>query len=132
MDTEKAKSADLGEVLARAVGGASGRTVGSSQERVIHPPVDVKETSLEFVVYVDLPGIDEDELEITMDDGTLAIRAVREFDHDGEDAEEYTRIERPYGRFECCVPLSTLADLDRATAKYKRGVLKVRLPKSSG
>jgi HSP20 family molecular chaperone IbpA len=54
---------------------------------------------------------------------------VREFDLDNEDPEDYLQIKRPYGPFHIEVPLPSPVDFELATAKYKRGVLKVRMPK---
>lgn len=94
-----------------------------------HPPVDVKETPTEVVVYVDLPGVDEDELQFCWRERELCICGMRDFNHDTEDAEEFTRIERTFGSFKCQIPLDATVDIDRTTAKYRRGVLKVILPR---
>lgn len=93
-----------------------------------HVPFDVKETPTEVTVFIDMPGVDEDEISIKVVGNELRVRADRDFDHDGEDAEEYTRLERPYGVFECTASLPVGSDSDGMTAKYKRGVLKVRIP----
>ena len=93
-----------------------------------HALFDVKQTAAELVVLVDLPGVDEDEISIDIVGGSLEINVAREFDHDTEDAEEYTRIERPYGQFVCNVDVPPTADPDGMTARYRRGVLKVRIP----
>jgi HSP20 family protein len=93
------------------------------------PPVDVKFTHREVIVYIDLPGMDEDDIDIASNEESLIVTGVREFDLDSEDPEDFVRIERPYGAFQCVVPLPCPIDFDLATARYKRGVLKVRLPK---
>jgi len=89
---------------------------------------DVKETPREITILVDLPGVDEDEIEIEAENGTIYVSAPRVFDHDNEDAEEYTRLGRPYGVFHCEVIVPASAVIDEMTAKYKRGVLKVSVP----
>ena len=89
---------------------------------------DVKETRKEITILVDLPGVDEDRISIKRVDGSLVIKADREFDHELEDTEEYRRIERPYGQLGCTVSVPDTADTDGMTAKYKRGVLKVHIP----
>lgn len=129
MDTQASQVHDLTRVLNRALNGSAAREPDRTDPRTWRPLFDVKETETEFVVYADLPGIDEDELHFDIEDGVLRITGMREFDHDIEDAEEFIRLERPYGAFRCSIPLTQAADLDYATAKYKRGVLKVRLPK---
>ena len=115
------------------VGGAdkSKRAVASPEESFgqnWHALFDVKETPHEITILVDLPGVDEDDIEIEAKNGAVCIDAPREFDHDNEDAEEYTKIERPYGTFRCEVTVPADAVLDEMTAKYKRGVLKVQVP----
>lgn len=97
--------------------------------RCYHPLADLKLTSREVVVFIDVPGMDEDDFSIEVEKGELVVTGVRDFDHDSEDAEEFLRIERPYGRFCCRLALPCEVDFALATAKYKRGVLKVRLPK---
>lgn len=95
------------------------------------PLGDVKESRTSITVYIDLPGIDEDELTIGCDNGTLLVFGERDFDHDNEDAEEYSVIDRPYGRFRYRVAVDGALDTLNITAKYKRGVLKIRIPKAT-
>lgn len=112
---------------------ALGRLVGPSKPdddspRLVPACWDAKSTCKEMVVFVDLPGVDEDDISIAVESRALKVSVLREFDHDNEDAEEYTHIGRPYGLLSCSVALPPNADTDRMTAKYKRGVLKVRIP----
>lgn len=93
------------------------------------PPMDFRDTKHDFVAYIDLPGIDEDELEFVWHEHVLCIGGTREFNHDAEDAEEFTQIERKFGPFVCRIPLNDTLDVTNATAKYKRGVLKLAMPK---
>ena len=102
---------------------------GISQEPSFHPPTDIKETPVEYVAYIDLPGIDEDEIRFIWKPDLLVIAGIRDFDHDREDAEEFTQLQRSFGSFECRIPLNKTIDIDRASAKYRRGVLKIRMPK---
>lgn len=92
------------------------------------PSFDVKITDREAVVLIDLPGVDEDDLGIEVLPGSILVRGERPFDHDQEDAEEYTSLGRPYGPFLVQTDLSCDVDPNRATAKYRRGVLRVRVP----
>src|SRR5579862_4626374 len=96
--------------------------------RPLQTSYDIKATESELSILVDLPGVDEDEMVIAAVGKHLEIVADREFDHDTEDAEEYTHLGRPYGTYVCKVALPGNADTDGMTAKYKRGVLKVRIP----
>jgi HSP20 family protein len=97
--------------------------------RAFQPPFDLKDDGREYILFVDLPGVDEDEIDISLQAEDLVVSGVREFDHDNEDAEEFVHIERPYGNYLCCVTLTDPVDFTHVTAKYRRGVLKVRVPK---
>src|SRR6476646_3563573 len=66
---------------------------GSIEERRSVIPIDIKVDDSEVVVLADLPGIDEDEIDIQMVGDVLSISGERSFDHDKEDAEEYVRLE---------------------------------------
>jgi HSP20 family protein len=120
--TEDAGKGELEQLLVRNVSHLHGRTA------TWHVPYDIKEAAREFVVLVDLPGVDEDEIRIDVRGEFLEIEAMREFDHDREDAEEYTHIERSYGRLACRIALPSSLETEEITAKYKRGVLTVRMP----
>jgi HSP20 family protein len=98
-------------------------------EPSFRPPFDIKSTAQEMVVYIDLPGVDEDELKFNWNPEMLTIGGHRDFDHDSEDAEEFVQIQRTYGHFACRIPLDRTVDIDHASAKYRRGVLKVRIPR---
>lgn len=116
----------LEQVLGRLA--HSGEPLSAGQ--VWPAPFDVKQTAREMTVYVDLPGVDEDDIEIRPTGGTLQITGSRWFDHDDEDAEEYSQIARPFGTFRCFIPLNDHYDTHFMTAKHKRGVLKVRIPRA--
>ena len=102
---------------------------GFEVEPSYRPPIDLKDTPQELVAYIDIPGLDEDELKFTWKPDLLTISGGREFDHDAEDAEEFVQIQRVFGSFLCRIPLNDTLDIDRASAKYRRGVLKIRIPK---
>lgn len=91
--------------------------------------IDVKEDESSVTVFADLPGVDEDEIKIDLESNILLISAEREFDHDNEDSEEYLVLERSYGPVNRAVNVPGQLDKGGMTAKYKRGVLKVRIPK---
>jgi HSP20 family protein len=129
MEPTKTPVADLSELLARTVGSRIGTANGVRPNSPHLSPCDVKETSSEYLIVIDLPGVDEDEIHLAFQDGVFTCQVDREFDHDAEDAEEYIRLDRPYGHFETKVMLGGDGVFDLATAKYKRGVLKVRIPR---
>jgi HSP20 family protein len=88
------------------------------------PLADVYHTETEYVVAVDLPGIDRSALEISLDDDQLLIRGERVIDNEGQH-----RVERPHGRFLRKFSVPATVDQKAISAEYKDGVLRVHLPK---
>jgi HSP20 family protein len=92
------------------------------------PSVDIKETENELVLRADLPGVEEKDIDIKVEDGTLTLKGERKFEEKKE-GEGYHRIERSYGSFVRCFSLPDSVESDKAEAQYKNGVLTVTLPK---
>ena len=88
------------------------------------PLADVYQTEAEYVVAIDLPGIDRSALEISLDGDKLVIRGERVLEN-----EEQHRIERPHGRFLRKFSVPATVEQKAIAAEYKDGVLRVRLPK---
>ncbi|MCS6771765.1 MAG: Hsp20/alpha crystallin family protein [Kiritimatiellae bacterium] len=92
------------------------------------PRVDVSETEKELTVVADLPGLDEKDIQVSLDDDLLTIRGVRK-DEREEKKRNYHLVERSYGEFHRSIPLPSGLDKDHAKATFKKGVLTVTLPK---
>ena len=92
------------------------------------PRVDVKEETDRFVLYADLPGIDPDDIEVSMDKGMLTIRGERSSESSTE-TERYSRIERRYGSFHRRFALPDSADPEGIEARGRNGVLEIVIPK---
>jgi HSP20 family protein len=92
------------------------------------PRVDVEETADEVRVTAELPGLDEKDFEVTLSGDTLVLKGEKREEH--EDRAQGWR-ERRYGAFERTIPLPVEVEADRASAQFKNGVLRVRLPKSA-
>jgi HSP20 family protein len=92
------------------------------------PPVDIHEEGNQFVLNVDLPGVDPKAVEITSDQGVLTIRGQRE-DARREAPEGFRRIERIKGEFQRRFSLPDTADTQNIKAKVVNGVLEVAIPK---
>ena len=92
------------------------------------PHVDVRETDKEIVVEAELPGIDEKDISLAIQDGVLTIRGEKRFEHD-EEKENYRMMERRYGSFQRSLRLPESVDDDKVEASFDNGVLKVSLPK---
>lgn len=93
------------------------------------PALDVEETEDEFTLYVELPGVRPDEVEITLEESVLIIAGEREFYGESK-ADSMRRIERSFGRFHRAVRLPDRVDGDRVTADFKDGILTVAVPKA--
>lgn len=89
-------------------------------------PMDAYRSGDTYVVHFDLPGIDEQSLDVTAENNTLTIRASRHANA-AEDA-QYVVNERPMGSFSRQMVLGDGLDLDRVEAEYRDGVLTVTIP----
>ncbi len=92
------------------------------------PPVDIFETENELVVKADLPDVDQKDIDINVENGTLTLKGERRFEKK-TDNQGYHRIERSYGSFVRYFGLPDSVDTEKVRAEYKNGVLTVTLPK---
>ncbi len=88
-----------------------------------YPAADITEGTGEYVITVDLPGIDRNALDISVDEDRLVIKGTRNIDTTPQ------RVERPRGRFIRTFGVPGAVDQTRIRAEYKDGVLNVILPK---
>ena len=93
------------------------------------PPVDVYEDEHNVVLKVEVPGIDEKDIDVRVENNVLTIRGERPFEQKVE-RENYHRLERSYGTFSRSFALPTTIDADKIHAEYRDGVLNLTLPKS--
>jgi HSP20 family protein len=93
------------------------------------PSIDVRETDKEIEVVAELPGMDEKDVEVSVADGALTIRGVKDTKRETQE-KGYVLRERSYGRFERIVPLPEGLKADAAKAEFKKGVLTVTIPKT--
>ena len=94
------------------------------------PDIDVFEKDGKFVVRADLPGIERDDIEVSVQDDMLVVRGHREEEKETED-ETYYGLERASGRFYRAVGLPAGVDPDEIEASYRDGVLQVSVPKKA-
>ena len=92
------------------------------------PAVDFKEQADKFSLYVDIPGVDPKDIEISMDNNVLTLRGVRE-EQSTESTDTYHRVERIKGNFYRRFTLPDTADSEHITATSKHGVLEVTIGK---
>lgn len=92
------------------------------------PRVNVKETEKEISVSAELPGLDEKDIELTLDDNVLTIKGEKKEEQEEKDETSY-RMERTYGSFHRSIPLPVEIDVENVKARFKKGVLAVKVPK---
>jgi HSP20 family protein len=92
------------------------------------PPVDIYQNGEhEVVLKAELPDMTREDIDITVDNGTLTIRGEKKFSSEVKE-ESFHRIERRYGTFSRSFSLPQTVDTGKVGAEYKNGVLTVRLP----
>jgi HSP20 family protein len=101
----------------------------AENDRVMRPPVDIREEEKAFVVHAELPGTKAEDVQVEVERGVLTIRGERRFTSDETTQKQYRRVERYYGAFERSFSLPSEVDADSVEAKLENGVLEVRVPK---
>lgn len=92
------------------------------------PAVDIFETEThDLVLKAELPGMTREDIEITVENGTLVMKGQKKFDEAVKE-EHYRRIERSYGQFFRSFTLPNTVDTSQVAADYKNGILTVKLP----
>jgi len=92
------------------------------------PPVDIHEDAQQFLLHVDVPGVDPKAVDITTEHGVLTIRGQRA-ESAQPAAEGYRRVERIKGEFQRRFSLPETADTQNIRAKAANGVLEIAIPK---
>jgi HSP20 family protein len=92
------------------------------------PPVDIYQNGdHEVVLKAELPDMTREDIDITVDNGTLTLRGEKKFSSEVKE-ESFHRIERRYGTFSRSFSLPPTVDTGKVAAEYKNGVLTIRLP----
>ena len=99
----------------------------TSQAAAWNPPVDVVEQTDRILVKVEVPGVDEQDLRVTFEDGMLTVGGERRFER--RDDSNYHRIERAYGSFTRTFTLPRSVEASQIAANYRNGVLEIEIPK---
>ncbi len=92
------------------------------------PRLDVRETDEELIVTAELPGLEEKDFEVLLEDDVLTIKGKKRTEHE-EKREGYRHIESASGSFRRAIPMPSEIDADAVKATYKQGVVTVVLPK---
>lgn len=116
---------DMNRLFERFMG--DGSPVADRPRRWV-PAMDILETDDHFVIRADLPGMDQDDVNVEVVDDTLRITGERRSERRDE-AGGFMRLERSYGRFERTLTLPDGVDAEAIDASFDRGVLELKIPK---
>lgn len=92
------------------------------------PAVDIYEDENQLVLTAEVPGIEEKDIEIKLEDNTLSIQGERKMEKETKE-ENYHRIERAYGSFYRSFTLPNYIDQEKIQAEHENGILKITMPK---
>ena len=92
------------------------------------PAVDIYEDAQKVVLKLEVPGIEEKDLDVRVEDHTLTVKGERKFEAE-EKEQNFHRIERRYGSFYRAFTLPSTVDTESVQASYNAGVLKLELAK---
>ena len=93
------------------------------------PSVDIQESADEFLIRVDLPGVNQKDVKVSLLGDTLILRGERTQETTQKDASVH-RVERQYGSFQRSFTLGTAVRGDKVKANYRDGVLEISVPKA--
>jgi HSP20 family protein len=94
------------------------------------PAVDVYEDEHNVTLKIEVPGIDEKDIDVRVENNTLTVHGERKFEKE-EKEENYRRVERQYGSFSRTFTLPNTVDTESISADYEKGVLKIKLAKKA-
>lgn len=130
---------EMETMMSRFIGGASpfARMETAAQRTgfpsldmtgAISPAIDVHENDTAIVLTAELPGLEEDDVEIELRDRRLTLRGQKKITH--EDSGDLHVSERSYGSFARTMTLPETVDIEKITAEFDRGILHVTMPKA--
>jgi len=105
------------------------RWFGDYSPQAFQPRIDVVDEGAALRISADLPGLDRKDIEVLAENGFLVLRGEKQQESRKEEQGCY-RIERAFGSFQRVIPLPEDVDPEHAEAKFEKGVLTLRLPKT--
>jgi HSP20 family protein len=93
------------------------------------PRADIHETQNEFIVELDLPGVEKNDVKVKFEEDTLIVTGERKYESKEED-KNFHRVERIYGSFTRSIAMPKDVQADKISANFKNGVLEITLPKA--
>ena len=95
----------------------------------IYPKLDIHATEEDVEIFVELPGVESDDVTISVFDNTLVISGEKTTEEERDDKDFYL-VERSYGRFERSIPLNFKPDPEKISARFDNGVLVIKIKQS--
>ncbi len=92
------------------------------------PPVDIYEDEQNLVLKLEIPGVNEEDLQVSLENNLLTVKGERKFEKE-ENEENFHRIERRFGTFTRTFRMPNTVDSDYTSASYDKGILKITLAK---
>ena len=97
------------------------------------PPIDVEERDDVITLALELPGVNRDDVQVSVENGVLTIAGEKKISREnGQESNGARFIERHFGRFERVLALPQSVEAEKITANYENGVLTLTLPKAAG
>ncbi len=106
-----------------------GRASTNATGRTWLPPVDMYATEDDLVLTIELPGVSEKDVTVSITGDLLTVKGERRFENQVKE-QDLLHVERTYGKFERLIQLPMAVQSDRVKATYRDGVLEIKLPKA--
>lgn len=94
------------------------------------PKIDLRESSEKLQVFVELPGLEPKDIDVSIDGDALTIRGERRLESESEDKSDQWYFERSFGSFSRTIPLPAEVNQEKVSATYKNGILTIDLPRT--
>ncbi len=103
---------------------------GNAKLDFVNPKVDITENKKAYTLTAELPGLDSDDVTLDLSDGVLTLSGQKKYQSEADKDDNVHIMERSYGSFQRSFSLPVSVDQDAIKAEFKKGLLKVNLPKS--
>lgn len=127
---------EMDHLFERFFGRSPGLSNGGPMDRLdflngdtLSPNIDIRESDKAIILEAELPGLEEKDIDLTVNDGVLTLKGEKRYEHEDKDDGKAVRIERQYGSFQRSFTLPSYIEEDKVSAYFKKGVLTVELPK---
>ena len=98
--------------------------------KTFNPTVDITEDEKAYHLSAELPGMDEKDMEVSIEGDVLTIRGEKRAEKE-DNGKNYYRMERSYGAFHRAIPLPAEVEQEKVEASFKKGVLAITMPKTA-